>query len=457
MSNLPVGSQNHLPIYAPAELAEMDDTPKRELLLGSAVAVLFFVAFVGWSLFARMDVAAYANGAIAVEGHRQTIQHKDSGTVAAIYVKEGDHVAAGQVLIALAPTEASAAEQSMASQLIDLQAERARLVAEQQGLSIVSPPPEFASLTGSEKDEASRALQFQQREMEARRLATSAQKKVLGERGEQLSKAIEGYQSQIASVDKQSDLIGDELKGTEALAASGYAPLNRVRALQREGAGLQGQRGDLSANAARSQAQIGEIRMQSISLDTDRSEEIAKDLRDVNYQIDDLLPKLRPLKEELTDTQIRAPVAGQVVGLQVFTVGGVVAPGQKLMDIVPTNAPMVVDAQIPASKMDGLFVGQSTDIRISSMHDRALPILHGTITELSADSFVDEKTGLRYYTLEVTVPTAEAKKIMELRGTNGGLKVGLPVEVVVPLRKRTAWEYLTDPLAQSFKRAFHEQ
>jgi HlyD family secretion protein len=458
MSNLPIPRRSQLPAYPIApEDDEMDDRPSRELRIGAVVAGLFFVGLLGWSFVARMDVAAYANGSIAVEGHRQTIQHKDGGTVAAIFVKEGDQVAAGQVLIALAPTVAAASEQSMASQLIDLEAERARLMAEQQGLDTIATPPELAALTGPDKDEAERALAFQQREMQARRSATAAQKTVLSERGEQLARAIEGYQSQIASVDEQSRLIGDELKGTQSLAARGYAPENRVRALQRDAAGLKGQKGDLTANAARSQAQIGEIRMQSMSVDTDRSEAIAKDLRDVNFQIDDLLPKLAPLKEALAQTKIRAPVSGQVVGLQVFTVGGVVGPGEKLMDIVPKNAPMVIDAQIPANNMDGLYVGQSTEVRITSMHDRRLPILRGTITELSADSMVDEKSGARYYTMEVTVPEAEAKKIDELRGPNGGLRIGLPVQVVVPLRKRSAWQYLTEPLTQSFGKAFRER
>jgi HlyD family secretion protein len=197
--------------------------------------------------------------------------------------------------------------------------------------------------------------------------------------------------------------------------------------------------------------------MQGISLGTNRAEEIAKDLHDVNFQIDDLLPKLAPLKEALAQTKIRAPVSGEVVGLQVFTVGGVIAPGEKLMDIVPKNAPMVIEAQIPANNMDGLYVGQSTEVRITSMHDRRLPILRGSITELSADSMVDEKSGQRYYTMEVTVPEAEAKKIDELRGPNGGLRIGLPVQVVVPLRKRTAWQYLTEPLTQAFGKSFRER
>jgi HlyD family secretion protein len=435
----------------------MADEPVLELRLGIAIAVLFFVLFLGWSLFARLDAAANAQGTITVEGHRQSVQHKEGGIIAAINVHEGSRVKAGDVLISLAPAEVEAQERSMAWQVIDLQAERARLFAEQRGESSIGIPVEFAQLTGADKAEADRALHAQQGELVARARALGGQKAVLRQRGSQLEKAIEGYHNQISATDTQSKLINDELNGTKGLAARGYASENRVRALEREDAGLSSQRADLAANAARSQAQIGETQMQALSLQTDRAEGVAKDLRETEFQLNDLLPKLAAVKEQLAKMQIRAPVGGQVVGLDIFTVGGVIAPGQKLMDIVPDHEPMVIEAQMTPNNTDGVYVGQQAEVRLISLHDRGLPILKGTITRLSADSFVDEKTGVRYYTCEISVPETEVRKLAELRGESGGLRVGLPVQVVIPLRKRTAFQYLTEPLTQAFSQSFREQ
>ena len=458
MSPPPALTHANLPavITPGAEVAALEDRPGGELRLGLIIAFLFFGLFLGWSLFARLDAAAFAQGALAVEGHRQTIQHKDGGIVSAINVKDGDHVAKGEVLISLAPAEVEAAERSMSSQVIGLEAQHARLDAEREHRAMVRPA-EFAALTGADQDEADRAMRLQENEMHARAGAISSQKSVLAQRATQLQRSIEGYDQQIGTTEQQSRLIGDELSGTQSLAKRGYASENRVRALQRDQAGLSGQRADFAANAARSAAQIGETRMQALSLDTDRAENIAKDLRDTDFQLNDLLPKLKALKEQLAQTQIRSPVDGQVVGLTVFTVGGVVAPGQKLMDIVPAAAPLVIDAQLPAQSMDGLYIGQTAEVKIASMHDRALPILKGEITRMSGDSFTDEKTGARYYTLEVTVPTAEAAKIRELRGPNGAMRAGLPASIIVPLRKRTAFQYLTDPLTQAVWTSFRER
>lgn len=453
----PQGRRNALTPLAATPLVLVDDDPRADLRLGWLVVILFFGVFGAWSLFARLDAAAYAQGSIAVEGHRQTIQHKEGGVISAINVRDGQIVRGGEVLISLAPAEVAAAERSTASQVIGLEAQHARLQAEQVGRGAIERPPEFAALTGAEAQEADRAMALQSSELRARGASLSTQRAVLRQREVQLSKTIGGYSQQIAATDRQTGLIGDELAGTQSLAARGYASQNRVRALQRDQAGLGGQRADYAANIARSQAQISETQMQSLSLGAQREEEIAKDLRDTDFQLNDLLPKLKQLREQLAATEIRAPVSGQVVGLSVFTVGGVVMPGQKLLDIVPAKAPLVIDAQLSASNFDGLYVGQEAEVKIASMHERNLPVVHGHVTEIAADSLADEKTGQRFYALEVTVPIAEAEKIRDLRGPNGGLRAGLPVQVILPLRKRTAFEYIVEPLSQVFWTSFRER
>jgi HlyD family secretion protein len=458
MTNVPMsGSPTRQDlIAAPFIEPQLPDKAGPELVVGALIGTLFFVGFLGWATFARLDSAAFGQGQIAVEGHRQTIQHKDGGIVTALNVHEGSHVEAGDILLSLAPAEVEAAERSMEAQVIDLEALHARLQAEQSGQSMIAAPTDFATLTGPDHEEAVRALHMQFREMRARAGALSTQESVMHERATQIARSIEGYKNQIATTETQSRLINDELKGTKSLAAHGYASENRVRSLERDDAGLAGQRADLSANAARSQAQIAETEMQALSLKTDRAESIAKDMRDAEFQLDDLLPKLRELKEQVARLQIRSPVAGQVVGLSVFTVGGVVGPGSKLMDIVPDHAPLVVEARMPPNNADQFYIGQTADVKMTSMNDRQLQPLSGKVTRVSADSFTDDKTGAQYFTIEVTVPESEAAKINSLRGPNGGIRPGLPVMVEIPLRKRTAFQFLVEPLSQAIMRSGHE-
>ena len=444
-----------VPVGPPVDQV-MNDDPRRELMIGGAVVLVFFVLFLGWASFARLDAAAYAPGQISVEGHRQTVQHRDGGTISGIKVKEGQHVQAGQVLVELAPRDVAAAEGSMASQVISLEAQRARLLAESAGQTTMAAPREFAALTGDDKVEAEGALRQQQAELRARVGAIASQKAVLRQRNLQLTEQIKGYTDQIGTTDQQSKLINDELAGTQALADKGYASINRVRALQRTAAGLTGSRADLASNAARAKQAQGETQMQSIGLDTQHQQDVAKDLRDAEYQLNDLLPKLRALKEQLAGVEIRSPATGQVVGLAVNTVGGVIAPGQKILDVVPDKAPLVFDARLSPNDADDVYVGQATEVKITSLHERDIPILKGTLTRVSADAFSDEKTGQSYYTIQVTVPEEELARIQKLKGRTDSLKPGLPAQVLIPLRKRSALQYLTEPLTQSIWKSFRE-
>ncbi len=154
--------------------------------------------------------------------------------------------------------------------------------------------------------------------------------------------------------------------------------------------------------------------------------------------------------------EIRSPATGQVVGLAVNTVGGVIAPGQKILDVVPDKAPLVFDARLSPNDADDVYVGQATEVKITSLHERDIPILKGTLTRVSADAFSDEKTGQSYYTIQVTVPEEELARIQKLKGRTDSLKPGLPAQVLIPLRKRSALQYLTEPLTQSIWKSFRE-
>jgi len=243
---------------------------------------------------------------------------------------------------------------------------------------------------------------------------------------------------------------------SENPSESPRAPITQVRALERALAQLQGQRATRVANIASSKEKIGETRLENVTTNKTSQEDIAKQTRDVDFQLNDALPKLQAAQDQLSRTQIRAPATGSVVGLTVFTVGGVVAPGQKILDVVPAKVGLVLEANVSPNDADDLKVGQTTQVKFTGMHERSLPKLSGKLTRVSADSFVDEKTGQSYFTAEVTVPNSEIDIIRQERGADFDLKPGMPAQILVPLKKRTALQYLFEPLTDAMWKSFRE-
>ncbi|WP_245572017.1 HlyD family type I secretion periplasmic adaptor subunit [Brevundimonas aveniformis] len=432
------------------------DSMRRELRIGGIIAAAFFVIFLGWAAFAPLDAGAYAPGKIVVSGNRQAVQHRDGGVVSALHVHEGQEVRQGQVLVEISAGELRAAERGLTGQVLALLAQRSRLVAERDGLRSVPTPPEFQALSGDDVALANEALALQRQQFSARGGSRGNEIGVLSQRVEQLNQQIIGLDRQIASNREQSRLIGEELAGMQSLADRGFAPLNRVRALERQAAALDGEEGALRAQVARAQEAIGETRLQMLGVGSQTDEEVADLLRQVQVQLDELNPRLTAAREQLARAQVRAPASGRVVGLSVFTIGGVVQPGQMLMEVVPEEAALIVSAEVSPTDADDLRMGQDTEVRFSAFRERDLPILHGTVTDISADSFTDERTGRSFFRVTVEVPPSELAKIEAVRGEDTGLIPGLPVEVVVPLRKRTALQYFFEPLTQSVWRSFRE-
>jgi len=429
--------------------------PRREIRMGVAVAGGFFLLFLGWAALVPLDAGVSAPGVIAVAGNRQTVQHKDGGVVTAIHVKEGQHVAQGQVLIELAAPDLRAAERALTSDYFLALAQRARLTAESDGQSDFAAPAEFSSLSAQDRPIAAEVMAQERAEMRARSKALSAQQSVLSERGLQLSKEQSGYTNQRTHNIEQQKLIGEELVGLQSIASKGFASMNRVRELERAQADLKGQEAAMEAEYARAGEGIGETRMQSLSTGRDRLQQIESDLKDTQSKLSEILPKLISTREQLEHALVRAPATGEVVGLTIFTVGGVVAPGEKLMDIVPDGHGLVIQAQLRPTDADNVFVGQKAQVRFVSVHNRSLPLFTGRVRTVSADSLTDEKTGRTFFRAEVTVPESEMKEVQSVLG-NGELRPGLPVETVLTVRKRTALQYLLEPLTSALWRSGHE-
>lgn len=437
-------------------LAALDRPPAQVAITGWIFAALFFVGFLGWAAFARLDAAAQGQGQISVVGNRQTVQQRDGGVIASLDVREGAHVKAGQVLIRLAGDEARAQERSLASSIINLQAQDARLEAEIAGGPIVWPAS-FARLPAEDRALAEQAKQLQLGQYQARRQSLDAEHSVLRQQAAQLRAQAAGSRAQSAAAASQRDSYNEQLQAMAPVAAKGFVSKNQLRALERSVSEMDGAEADYRARAAAANEQIGESRDQFIQAERKYVADAADQLRDDRFKLDDLLPKLAAAREDFARTVIRAPVAGRVVDLRVFTEGGVISPGQPILDIVPDAAPLVVQAQFDPTDIDGVAEGMPAEVRFLSFHERDLPILQGIVRNVSADTLHDDKNGRTYYTAEIVVPHDQLAMLAKARGTTGGLHPGIPVLVTVRVRARTALAYLFGPLTESLSHAFHQR
>ncbi|VXC58397.1 HlyD family type I secretion periplasmic adaptor subunit [Sphingomonas sp. 8AM] len=453
MATLPLPSS---PLATGDDAVHLPADPRSDIRAGLIVAALFFIGFLGWAAFARLDAAAYAEGVLAVSGQRQAVQHRDGGVVDKIFVRDGQRVQQGQLLIRLGSPEVLASERALASQVIRLLAQRARLQAEQLGQTRVPTPREFATLNAEDRAEAALAMRLQQTELSARTATLTAQRDALGQRAAQSNEQGRGYGEQVLSAQEQLKLLDAQLDALRPVAAKGFVSQTRLRELERMRAELQGQRGQYSASVAQTREAARESQIQRLEAERTFTERTAADLRDVEVRLGELMPKLGAAREQLARTEIRAPATGAVVGLTVFTPGGVIQPGQKLMDIVPEQAQLRIQARISPDDADDLKVGQHTTVKFPSLHEREIPPLNGTMTRLSADSFTDEKTGVSYFTAEITVPPAELHVLSRFRGEQFKLRPGMPAQVLIPLRKRTALDYALEPLVGAFWSSFRE-
>lgn len=434
----------------------LEDSPNRALAIGTAIAVLFFVVLLGWAAFARLDSAAAGEGRVTVSGNRQTVQHRDGGIIEAIGVREGMHVTQDQVLIRLTGSEVAATERALAGSVIDLQAQRARLEAEIRG-GAIQWPASFAQATGDDRALVERSIALQTAQRSARQSALASNRAVIRQQQAEASTQIGGFSAQSRASSAQLRSLQEQLESTRKLADEGYVSRNSVRSIERSIQQLEGADADYAARAAAAREQVGQARESAVSASARYTEDAASVLRDTQFQLNDVLPKWLAAKEQLERTIIRAPVAGRVVDLKIYSRGGVVQAGQPILDIVPDAAPLVIKANFQPGDIDGVYEGRTAEVKFMSLHDRDLPILLGNIRNVSADSLANEQSGERYFTAEIMVPPSQIAMLRQVRGGDLGIRPGVPVSVLVKLRQRTALQYLFDPLLETFRRSMRER
>ncbi len=419
---------------------------KGPVVAAALIAGLFFGVGGVWSLLAPIASAALAVGTISPEGHRKTVQHLEGGIVRALKVKDGDDVMAGDVLMVLEDTQALAAFRVQETRTLALKSMEARLVAEETG----NPQPNWnmvPEITGREE-----AIEDQQRIFNAKLQSIENERQILGQRIAQLREEISGLGSQTDSQARQLQLVADEISTVGKLIKRGLARKPRLQELQRQQAEITGQRAANHAAIARAEQSIGEARLQILNLDTRRRDEAANRLGDVRAQIADLEERMTGTRDILKRTVVTAPVDGTVFDLRMQTTGGVLRPGDPILDIVPEGDELLVDARIAPTDIDVVMTGLDAEVTLSAFPQRNLPKLKGSVDNVSADSLTDKTTGEVYFLARVRI---DKGALDDLRN-DIELVPGMPADVMIFTGTRTFFDYLTTPLIESVNRSFRE-
>ncbi|RYC10378.1 HlyD family type I secretion periplasmic adaptor subunit [Ciceribacter ferrooxidans] len=414
----------------------------------AAIAVLV-LGIGGWAATSKLAGAVVAPGMVVVEGNVKLVQHRSGGIVGEIRVKNGSRVAAGDLLIRLDATITRANLAVITKQIDQLTARRMRLAAERDEAAEVTVPDELKARLS--EPEVADYVNAEEALFKARKRTIEGQKAQLRERIDQIRQESEGLVARRAAKDDELKLIEEELAGVVTLHEKQLTPFSQVAALQRVKAQLAGERGQLTSEIARAATRITETELQILQLDQDRRAEVLTELRDIENKLAELAEQRVAALDELKRVDILAPQAGLVHELAVHTIGGVIAPGETIMQIVPVNDTLVVEARVRPADIDQLHAGQQAVLRFSAFSQRTTPEIFGTVETIGANLSASKETGETWYTVRIDMSREEIAKLGNLV-----LQSGMPVEAFIETGERTALSYLTKPLADQIARAMRE-
>ena len=422
----------------------------RPALAGWLIIALFFGGLGGWAVMAPLSSAVVASGVVKVDGNRKSVQHIDGGIVKELRVKEGDRVKAGDVLIVLDDTQTRAEAKILLEQWVALRATEVRLLAELVNGEALGMPPEL--MVREEDSDARSIWQGQVKQFETRREALLGQRKVIVEKIHQLQSQIDGAEAQAKALSEQSQSVHAEADSVAPLVDKMLLPKPRLLQLQRTAFSLDGQIADAQANVAKFRQAIAEQELQIAQLTNDRMAEVTKDLREIQARLGEVLPKRTNAEAALARMEIRSPYAGRVVGLSMFSIGGVIQRGEKILDIVPDDDSLTVEAQIAVEDISDVHPDMGAELHLTAYKQRIVPTIHGEVVHVSADRLNDPKTNNAYFVATIRPDLVELAELANVR-----LYAGMPASVMIPTASRTAFDYIVGPLADSFHKAFRQK
>ncbi|WP_322791202.1 HlyD family type I secretion periplasmic adaptor subunit [Mesorhizobium huakuii] len=434
---------------AEANSAEARDDIRSNLILGAAVTAMLIVGGGLWLGLTRIAGAVIAPATVVVESNIKKVQHLTGGTIGGIFAQDGDHVRAGDVVARLDDTLTRANLQIISQDLDRATVRLARLEAERQGLPEMQLPSSLQARMGD--PELAALVRGERTLFESRATALTGQKAQLQSRSKQLERQIDGLKAQQAAEDQSVVLLDGDLGDVQALFTKKLVSKERLSNIRLDATRAHGESGRLAAAVAEAQAKVSETELQILQLDEQRRSEVTSELRETEAKETELSERKVVAQDELTKTNIRAPQSGTVQESAIHTIGGVIAPGEVIMMIVPDTDNLVVDALIPPSRIDDVRPGQHVSIRFPAFDAGTTPACQGSVKRISADLIKDQQKQLSYFSARINVEN-KAACLTDAKV----LKPGMPAEVHISTDERSVWSYLLKPLTDQMSRAFRQ-
>ncbi len=417
--------------------------------IGFIAAVLAIGAMLAWLVLAPLSGSVVAMGAVKVDTNRKTVQHRDGGIVRAIFVREGERVAVGQALVELEDSRIDATLNQTSSQLDAMRLRQSRLTAEREFKLSWLVPDEFRARETDRR--LAETIGRESAIFTVRRSALDSQIRQLGVQSEEVAREVAARQRESESIQIALKHMQEEVAVNESLLKENFVNKTRVMALQRSVAEYQIKQGENAAELARARRSAAELSLRVNSLRDAYLQEASTELRDVNSKLIDLEEQLGAARDASQRKHITAPVAGRVVDLRVTTAGGTLGPRDPVLDIVPDDAPLLVEARIPVDAVADVRIGQAADVRLTPYRQRETPMIDARVVYVSADSLIDRHTGAPYFTLH-----AELDRDSLARAGDLVVSPGMGAEVFVRTRDRTTLDFLLEPLVNAMRRSLRE-
>jgi HlyD family type I secretion membrane fusion protein len=408
---------------------------------GLLVIVGALVAFAAWAYFAPLSGAVIAPGYVKVDLNRKVVQHQEGGIVRAVNVRDGDRVTQGQELVVLDDVRIDAQLDLLRTQLEAERAKVARLEAERTMAARPSFPRDL-----EKKEYVTR----EQALFRARREALDTQIAVLRKQIQESLEEASALAQQLGAEERALKLQKDELAANERLLEQGYVQKTRLLALQRGVAEYEARHGERRAELSKARQRASELEFRILAMRNTYVQTATDEIKEATTRIFDLEERIRPSRDASQRQKIAAPIAGEVVGLRVFNSGSVIGPREVLMEIVPQDKRLIIEARIRPEDINHVRPGSEADVRLTAYQSRTTPLVPGAVTYVSGDRLVEQQTGQPYYTVHIDVPE-KALATSSLR-----LQAGMPAEVFIRTDTRTALDYLLAPVTSYLRRAMRE-
>lgn len=445
----PLSGIQELQIAAPSAFPDTDF--RSVIRLGLWILGIGFGSFMLWAMFAPLDEGIPASGAVAVESNRKRIDHLSGGVIDRILVREGQTVQEGEDLIVLNETQAVSAMNATQNQLHSSRAILARLIAERDGAKSITFPEEL-SKAAAQDEEIANLVKVQEGLFRSRQQAIQGELRIIDESTRGLEAQLSSLSKLKSGREKQVALFNEQLESFQRLNKEGFVSRNYLVDIERQLAEVQSRQSEDMSNIAAVNARLSEFRMRGAQREVEYRREVETQLTDVQREVSTLTERLTGQRDTVERLAIKAPVSGIVVDLAFHTIGGVIKPGDRILDIVPKEDQLIIEAQVAPQYIDRLYAGLPADVHFDAYSSRiSRPMVRGSVSVVSADALIDKRSGAPYYSIRVTVPFDEVKRLGDLK-----LQPGMQSTVMVKTGTRSLMVYLMRPLLRRFTTALTE-